>query len=353
MKNILLLTVIIVGGCFGTGWSLDSPSKIRLVSSDPTGGGDGYSRIVTKWDYYVKTKSDLILFLKKARTGQCVYVDDNSAIDLSGTKPIEIYAGITHASGRGNKSSMGALIFSEKLRTMPMIKANGKNVRVTGLRLRGPDQLRRTEQMKALLNEGRDKYYSIPNSRGISSEYENLEVDNCEIWGWSHAAIRLCKTSNAHIHHNYIHHNQRYGLGYGVVLDKSDALIEANIFDWNRQAISATGHPGTSYEACYNLVGENASSHSFDMHGGKDRGDGTDIAGDLINIHHNTFKAINVPAIRVRGVPRESATIHHNCFFHESKSKAVQQRNGTGKFEVYDNNFGGCGSSGNGTGLAF
>ena len=35
--------------------------------------------------------------------------------------------------------------------------------------------------------------------------------------------------------------------------------------------------------------GENATSHRFDMHGGTDRGDGTEIAGDGMHIHHDWF----------------------------------------------------------------
>ena len=88
------------------------------------------------------------------------------------------------------------------------------------------------------------------------------------------------RASKAYIHHNNIHHCQRSGLGYGVALDEADAIIEANLFDWCRHAIAGTGSPGTSYEARYNIHLENASSHCFDMHGGGDRGDGTNIAGD-------------------------------------------------------------------------
>jgi pectate lyase len=161
------------------------------------------------------------------------------------------------------------------------------------------------------------------------------------LWGFSHAAVFL-KTgaSKAHIHHNYIHHNQRSGLGYGVCLDQADALIEANLFDWCRHHIAGTGRPGTSYEARYNLVLENANSHSFDMHGGADRNDGTDIAGDSILIHHNTFLASSVPAIVLRGRPTKSAEIHHNWFVHSTIQQAVVQTNATGNVNVYENKFG-------------
>ncbi len=307
-------------------------------TGDPIGGGKRYKRQIVRCDYVVKTLEELLAALKEAKAGQFVYVNDNAGIDVTGEQEIVIPGGVTLASGRGRGGSKGALLYSDELATSPMLLAGGEKVRVTGLRLRGPDRERRTEQMRELHREGR--YYSIPNSDGIISSYLGLEVDNCELWGWSHAAVFLKRGAlNAHIHHNDIHHNQRSGLGYGVCLDQSSALIEANLFDWCRHHIAGTGRPGTSYEARYNLVLENANGHSFDMHGGRDRKDGTDIAGDTIKIHHNTFKATGVPAFVIRGRPQESAEIHHNWFLHSGPDKAIRQTNATGNMRVYQNQF--------------
>jgi hypothetical protein len=216
------------------------------LSGDAIGGGKGYRRFVSESDYQVKTLEELLAALKQAKAGQVVYVDDKAEIDVTGKQKIVIGGGVTVASGRGRGDSEGALLYSNELATSPLFLAGGEKVRVTGLRLRGPDQKRRTEQMRKLYKEGR--YYSIPNSDGIISTYPNLEVDNCELWGWSHAGVFLKRGAlKAHIHHNNIHHNQRSGLGYGVCLDQADALIEANLFDWCRHHIAGTGRPGTSY----------------------------------------------------------------------------------------------------------
>ncbi len=307
-------------------------------TGDAIGGGKGYLRVVDRCDYVVKTLEELFAALKEAKAEQVVYVNDNVEIDMTDKHKIVIPGGVTVASGRGRGGSKGALLYSNELATSPMFLAGGEKVRVTGLRLRGPDQERRTEQMRKLYKEG--KYYSIPNSDGIISSYPGLEVDNCELWGWSHAAVFLKRGAfKAHIHHNNIHHNQRSGLGYGVCLDQSNALIEANLFDWCRHHIAGTGRPGTSYEARYNLVLENANGHSFDMHGGRDRKDGTDIAGDSIKIHHNTFKGTGVPAFVIRGRPQQSAQIHHNLFLHLGTDKAIHQINATGNMNVYQNQF--------------
>ena len=305
-------------------------------TGDPIGGGKGYRNIVTKHTYLVKTSKELLTTLKKAKAGEVIYVDNTVEIDLSGNKNIEIPGGVTLASGRGVKD--GALIYTNDLDAIPLFLTGGEKVRITGLRLRGPDPERRTDQMRQLGKEG--KYYSIPNSRGIQSSHPYLEVDNCELWGWSHAAVYLHGAKKAYIHHNYIHHNQRSGLGYGVSHNKADSLIEANLFDWCRHHIAATGNPEDSYEARYNLVLDNGNGHSFDVHGGRDRKDGTDIAGDVINIHHNTFRATIVSAFVIRGKPAEKAELHHNWFLHTDPAKAIRQTNAQGNLHVYSNQYG-------------
>ncbi len=70
------------------------------------------------------------------------------------------------------------------------------------------------------------------------SQHAGLEVDNCELWGWSHSAVSLFEGERHRIHHNHIHHNQRHGLGYGVTLNRGEVEIEYNLFDWNRHSIA-------------------------------------------------------------------------------------------------------------------
>ena len=53
------------------------------------------------------------------------------------------------------------------------------------------------------------------------------------------------------------------------------------------------------------------------MHGGRDRGDGTDIAGDWMNIHHNTFPDgdnVRYGSFGVRGRPNQETRVHHNWY---------------------------------------
>jgi len=315
-------------------------------TGSPIGGGKSYSRLVEKGDFRVRTAAELIAALGKAAAGQVVYVLDEAKIDLT---PLvrekklvpEIPGGVTLASGRGRDGSAGGLIFSDELKTNPLFQIAGQGVRITGLRIRGPDpEIREKELRRRLREGGRKGYYAFPTSDGIRCSHARLEVDNCELSGWSHAAVYLLKAAGAHMHHNHIHHCQRLGLGYGVCLNEADALIEANLFDYCRHHIAGTGRAGTSYEARYNLVGPHANSHSFDMHGGRDRKDGTDVAGTWIRIHHNTFRAVHVPAVVIRGRPEKLAEIHHNWFLHAKPSSAVRQTNAKGNVKAFENRFG-------------
>jgi len=50
------------------------------------------------------------------------------------------------------------------------------------------------------------------------------------------------------------------------------------------------------------------------MHGGKDRKDGTDIAGTWIKIHHNTFWPKHRHVIGIYGTPEQNCHIYLNWF---------------------------------------
>ncbi len=210
--------------------------------------------------------------------------------------------------------------------------AGGEYVRITGIRLEGPDMTTRRERHPGL---------------GIYSAYRNLEVDNCEILGWSGTAIGIAGTGGSdmqtggYIHHNYIHHCQMKGLGYGVVVSGGAvSLIEANYFDYCRHAIAGSGVAGDGYEARYNICGPNwisTSPHNFDMHG--TTSGSTTIAGDTIKIHHNTFMAtgpLDAFPIAIRGVPRDGAYIDHN-WFHYDLAPPVWQTGGEENVFVTDN----------------
>ena len=73
------------------------------------------------------------------------------------------------------------------------------------------------------------------------------------------------------------------------------------------------------------------------MHGGRDRRDGTEVAGTTILIHHNTFRAPERP-VCIRGVPQDACKVFRNWFpKHASADAAVRA---AAKTFVDDNAYG-------------
>lgn len=298
----------------------------------PIGGGSGYVSVVTRGDHTAEDLDSLLDALSKAEPGQVVFIPGTSEFDLTTRVYIEqlvleVPAGVTLASDRGHNGSSGALLTSDALRTPIMIRAAGPDVRITGLRIQGPNPKRQMEHHGRAFGpggEGSSYYYRFPTQRGIVTEHDGLQVDNCEISGFGHAAVSLVRGDGHRIHHNFIHHCQYNGLGYGISHDAASSVIEFNQFDWNRHSIAGTGRPGCSYVARHNVELGTSLSHCFDMHGGRDRKDGTDIAGTAIEIHNNTFRAPQTPVV-IRGVPEQQCEVHRNWFpLHPRPEQAVR-----------------------------
>ncbi|MAG56023.1 MAG: hypothetical protein CMJ83_07015, partial [Planctomycetes bacterium] len=294
--------------------------------------GRGYRRGLTVGDHVARSLDALIGALAKAKPGEVVFVPGDVAIDCTARCLIEdlvlvVPAGVTLASDRGHEGSQGALIFSDHLATRPLIRAGGADVRISGLRGRGPDPERRLDHhrraYRGTTKRDPDYYYRLPTSDGIETTHPRLEVDDCELAGWSHAAVYLRRGEGHRVHHCFIHHNQRQGLGYGVCHDVAASLIERNLFDRNRHSIAGTGRPGCGYEARHNVERGTSLSHCFDMHGGRDRKDGTNVAGTWMKVTHNAFFCKKT-ALVVRGVPQREALFRDNWCVHDGARRAVR-----------------------------
>lgn len=227
---------------------------------------------------------------------------------------------MTLASGRGRNGSLGGLIYSATFNaqtTYGWFTTGGTGTRITGLRLAGPfNGPWRTDM----------EYH------GFYVGHVNCEVDNNEWFGWNYAALEVLLGSNAttpYFHHNYIHHNTKLGCGYGICPGFNTGnvvpIVEGNIFDYERHSVAGHGTDGMSYEARYNLVLEHSISHVFDMHGGYDRGDGTEIAGTIIRVHHNTVRNTDQGAVCVRGIPTIGAITNNNWFYRPHDSWCIRQ----------------------------
>ncbi|MFO7907091.1 MAG: right-handed parallel beta-helix repeat-containing protein [Planctomycetota bacterium] len=323
--------------------SVEIDGEVYGAKSDqrgPIGGGDGYARPITGGNYTATTLEELIESLEKAEAGQIVFMPGETEIDLTtfiyiDQFVLQIPEGVTLAGERGHEGSKGAQLTSDALDTPMMIQAMGANVRITGLRIRGPNTKRYLEHHRRAFGKegkGHSYYYKFPTQNGIRTRHDGLEVDNCDISGFGHAGIFLRDGEEHKVHHNYIHHCQYNGLGYGVSHNTASSVIEFNLFDKNRHSIAGTGRPGCSYVARHNVELGTSLSHCFDMHGGRDRKDDTNIAGTSIEIHNNTFRAPKTPVV-IRGVPQETCEVHHNWFpKHAEPAKAVRAMERTSVF---------------------
>ena len=119
---------------------------------------------------------------------------------MSGTYNTIIPAGVTLASDRGLQGSLGGKILRHRVAAdgtdyykIPTLIVGGDNVRITGLQIQGFD----VNQDQELESVGLEIQSAIK-ARGVNG----LEVDNCEIWGWSHAAVLFENSRSGYIHHN-------------------------------------------------------------------------------------------------------------------------------------------------------
>ncbi|CEO94248.1 hypothetical protein PBRA_000033, partial [Plasmodiophora brassicae] len=219
----------------------------------------------------------------------------------------------------------------------------GNNVRFTGLRLLGPNA-----------------NTSAPAGAKVISgmQYVGVQggiVDNCEITQFSAAAVAYVGVGGL-VAYSHIHHNQQLDggttEGYGVgVSGASSIAITGNYFNGNRHDISGSGDIGQNYTARYNVVGQNGTGQSFDMHGqceiggsGKTRcpcinePGGSDRAGTRVIAEYNTFLrgGNGQVSILLRGVPLPDglspppayvgATFRFNCVLSPNITMPFQRR---------------------------
>ncbi|MBE6551464.1 MAG: hypothetical protein E7665_04940 [Ruminococcaceae bacterium] len=323
----------------------------------PIGGGIGYDDIITTGDYIVHSYTELVEASKKAQPGEVIFIPSDVTIDFTMEMPdaenggfhICLNKGVTLASDRGyvredgSVSTGGRIVGSGVVPPFTTTKliTCADDSRITGLAFQGPDGLQHVEHHYRAFSvpnpPGSSYFYRYTVVLGIIVDGNNVEIDNCELSGFSYSAV--CVYGDDHLfHHNYVHHNQIKGLGYGIQFVGGGGIVEYNLCNFNRHSIAGSGTADTYYIARHNIEMGDFLDHVYDMHGGRDRGDGTNIAGKYVEMYNNTFLSPMNP-FHVRGVP-----VEHYTFFHNILLNPVNQYNYsviTGeKMKTYDNIFG-------------
>lgn len=274
------------------------------------GGGVGYSEIVNKLAIQYVTANDYGELKKYVDEGQrYIYVPGDVVIKIPNqNNALSIKKNQTIFSDRGINNSAGGTLKIDYINNdenkYPVITVDSA-ARITGLRIEGPYQ-------KSDTNNKTIGLQFVPNSSGIV-------IDNNEIFGWPWAAVSIKQSTDNIVAGNYIHHNIKSELGYGVVVQNgyATAEIRCNVFDSNRHAIAGSGSAGEGYYAHHNLVlngGGKDAYHQFDMHAnGK-------IAGKFVDIRDNWFDygrygTNNRSSIVIRGIPTDGSILVLNNFF--------------------------------------
>jgi hypothetical protein len=296
--------------------------------------------------------------VENAKAGAVIEVAPDASIELTGEGIILIPKGVTiRGDRRGTR--LGPELWTKPHGDTTMLEITADDVRITGLRLRGPTS--------STDGDG-------PNSRGIVARdyYLRSIIDHNEISNWPLQAVyvdgdpaqppvcwnpwgpgdrRGPRPLNVRVVRNFIHHNQRYEKGYGVQAHYGAyVLIEGNTFVSNRHAIAADGEGCTSYLAYYNLVLSRAPeqhklgwawyTHDFDVHGTGDNGFGW-YAGEYFEIVRNTFLGTNRENFDLRGEPRREVHFSSNISLRieEHAVGCTDCGGGSDKLYTYNNQF--------------
>ena len=216
--------------------------------------------------------------------GTVIEIDPNATFPMTAFQPVLIPAGLTIRGDRRGAHA-GPLLSAPNLNQVSfsasdpgVLTINGSYVRVTGLRMQGP-------------NRGTDE--NLPYATAISVQDQFISIiDHNEMFDWTAAAVyvgsdttkdasdpRTSRPNNVRVVRNFIHHNNKWGNGYGVVTYDGYPYVEGNTFISNRHAISASHSSFTAYRAWFNLVLSSAPDYSdrytfghhyqqdFDVHG--------------------------------------------------------------------------------------
>jgi hypothetical protein len=292
---------------------------------------DGTNKKPTQGFVTASNASELKARADAASWGTVIEIEGDVSIPLDNVAAVQVRSGVTIRGDRRGIRPGAELTFDTYPQIGRMLEVTGDYARVTGLRLRGPSPTK----------DVRDWTTGVLVDDNL---YDWTIIDHNELSGWTQAAVEVTSHTaynastdtecdpnlpvgarTTRVFRNFLHHNARAGLGYGVVLARNGfATILGNTFLYNRHAIAADGMRGTGYRAYDNLVLSDGpeysfgiAEHDFDMHGSDPSSHHTGgIAGSDVAILTNTFLGGDRHAYDVRGEP---------CALHSFRANVSRQ----------------------------
>jgi hypothetical protein len=282
---------------------------------------DGVARKLTDGFISVRSESDLRNALQNAAPNTVLVVDGGASLvfkDLPG--PLLIPGGVTIRGGRRGVNLGPRILLSPGHKDLALFQNAGNNVRITGLRIRGP---------------GRDPNGSLPGMSGIRADDKfPVIIDHNDMSDWTTAAVNvvgpqeddltcqapILRLLTVIVTRNFIHDNEeknesQSSYGYGVASGSNAfPLIEGNTFLANVHSVPGDGYALTGHHVFDNLFLSKVISGSggdVDMHG--QNGNPNDsshvggIGGTAVEVARNTFLRKGKPNFDLRGTPCSNA----------------------------------------------
>lgn len=379
-----------------TGGSVPSLGGGNLPAAGGVGSGFAYEQpdvTQAQATHTARTADQLIqIAAQSSRNAHpVVWIPPDAAIDLTGYPTINL-DNITLASSRMKDKHPGAIIYTNTVGEGTAQYDGGgmfdcgENVRITGLRLRGPhsnvyDDPRFPGYMPQPSGSRAERYnwYDANASRGLTVSHGSVRIDNCEIFGWSRMGVYVnCPRSygrsqeQSYPRFNNIsgHDCMMTSSGYVFEIIRGHAIIERSFFNATRHAVAGFGHPDSGYTISECYFGPAQALFPVDQHYmGENNGNASDPraykyryhAGGMHRILNCSFTATHVikaanfsggsktPHIVIGAIPHKGCVVKGNAFAHSSMKEAIAQPrtprgtpgpNGYVNFEISDNTYG-------------
>lgn len=326
------------------------------------------------------TTADELYNALKAGPGQRILIPSAARINMSDAKYHELgVPSCTIISGTRDKLDPGPLIYTtDATSEYSMLVTRGNHITISGLRIIGPANPDYSRS-SSIIGVAGVEVRITPDADPAKYIGKDVIVQNNEIYFWSNAGVVVRGNISSDwklpedvpagtllvgrenrgqvvVRGNYIHHNARDGLGYGVNVGYGAyATIERNVFDYNRHAIASNGLPYSGYYARHNYVLDGGYSQQdwagfdywnqhFDVHGSEGGYGG--VAGEYYEVAENTFRGAQGYGVwpvtyqracfTVRATPSDHIDFHDNVSLQWSDTCVHRDGNGAAVDRVND-----------------